>query len=91
MRLCCVERYLCSMNTREYRWQDMMISGQRTALDLVCALLTVLLLGFAFFGQSSNERLVSPRTEIRLPVPVEQAPSLHEAAKPRVIPTRTED
>jgi len=79
------------MNTREYRWQDMMISGRRASLDLVCALLTVLLLGFAFFGHSSDGWPSPPRTAIRFPVSVELAPSLQEAAKPCVIPTRTED
>jgi hypothetical protein len=90
MRLRCVERYLCSMNTHEYRWQDMVISGRRAPVDLVCALLTVLLLGFAFFGHSSDGRPLPPRTAIRLPVHVEQVASLQEAVKPRVIPRRTE-
>ena len=90
MRLRNAERYLCSMNTYEYRWQDMVISGRRASVDLVCALLTVLLLGFAFFGHSSDGPHSPARTAIRLPVPVEQAPSLAESAKSRVIP-RTED
>jgi hypothetical protein len=90
MRLRNAERYLCSMNTHEYRWQDMVISGRRAPLDLVCALLTVLLLSFAFFGPCSDGWPPPPRTAIRLPVPVEQAPSLAASAKPRVIP-RTED
>jgi hypothetical protein len=91
MRLRCIERYLCSMNTHEYRWQDMVISERRAPVDLVCALLTVLLLGFAFFGNSSDGRHLPPRTAIGPPVPVEQATSLQETAKPRVIPKRTED
>jgi len=90
MRLRNAERYLCSMNTHEYRWQDMVISGRRASVDLVCALLTVLLLGFAFFGHSSDGWPPPPRTAMRLPVSVELAPSLQEAAKPRVIPRRTE-
>ena len=79
------------MTTHEYRWQDMVISGRRAPVDLVCVLLTVLLLGFAFFGHSSDGRPLPSRTAIRLPVSVELAPSLQEAAKPRVIPRRTED
>ena len=79
------------MNTHEYRWQDMVISGRRASVDLVCALLTVLLLlGFAFFGHSSDGRPLPSRTAIRLPVHVEQVASLQEAVKPRVIPRRTE-
>jgi hypothetical protein len=90
MRLRGVERYLCCMNTYDYRWQDMVIPERRAPVDLVCALLAVLLLGFALFGSSSDGPHFPARTAIRLPVPVEQAPSLAESAKPRVIP-RTED
>ncbi len=90
MRLRGVERYLRCMNSHDYRWQDMVLPERRTAVDLVCSLLAVLLLGFALFGSSSDGPHSPARTAIRLPVPVEQAPSLAESAKSRVIP-RTED
>jgi hypothetical protein len=89
MRLRCVERYLHCMNTHEYRWQAMVIPERRAPVDL-CALLAVLILAFALFGSSSDGPNVPAPTAVRLPVPVEQAPSLAESAKPRVIP-RTED
>jgi hypothetical protein len=78
------------MNSHDYRWQDMVLPERRTAVDLVCSLLAALLLGFALFGSSSDGPHSPARTAIRLPVPVEQAPSLAESAKSRVIP-RTED
>jgi hypothetical protein len=90
MRLRGVERYLRCMNSHDYRWQDMVLPERRTAVDLVCSLLAALLLGFALFGSSSDGPHSPARTAIRLPVPVEQAPSLAKSAKSPVIP-RTED
>ena len=68
----------------------MVIPERRAPVDLVCALLAVLLLAFALFGSSSDGPNFPARTAIQFPVPVEQAPSLAESAKSRVIP-RTEE
>jgi hypothetical protein len=79
------------MNTHYQRRQDMVTSASRGAADLMSVLLVLLLLGFAFAASNRDQPHLPPQGAVRPPLSIEEAPSLHEATKPRVLPKRTED
>ena len=65
--------------------------GDTRQVDLILTVLVVLLVGVASFASNGEVRRLPPQNAVRPSLPVETAPSLYEAAKPRVIPKRTED
>lgn len=91
MRLRCFERYLGRMNTDDCPSPNLVISATRAQVDLILTVLVVLLVGVASFASNGEVRRLPPQNAVRPSLPVETAPSLYEAAKPRVIPKRTED
>jgi hypothetical protein len=79
------------MNTHDQHWQYMVTSASRGTVDLISVLLVLLLLGFAFVASNRDQSHLPSQGAVRPPLSIEEAPSLHEATKPRVLPKRTED
>ena len=79
------------MNLHDYRWQDRVIPPRRSLVDLIAALLILSVLAVASVGHNAYPKDRMSWHATGQPLSVEQAPSLHEAARPRVLPKRAED
>lgn len=78
------------METHDHRWQDFVISSQRTAVELVAAALVLIFVAIATLVDDDQVRDAHWQATPRPALHTEEAPSLATIAKRHMAPAASE-